>query len=97
MMILQVYYDIKKEKQNTSAHPDLSIIRKAIFWDTDLNNIDWNKHYKYVIRRIFERGNEKEKQEILHFYGGDKIKEITGNSTEFQNNLPIMSYIKNPR
>ena len=36
--------------------------------------IDWDKHYLAVIRRIFERGNEVEKQELLHFYGSEKIK-----------------------
>ena len=97
MMILQVYHDIKKEKQITSAHPDLSVIRRVVFWDTDINNIDWDKHYKYVIRRIFERGNEKEKQEILRFYGDDKIKEVTGKTTAFQNSLPIMSHLKSQR
>lgn len=97
MMILQVYHDIKKEKQITSAQPDLSVIRRVIFWDTDLNNIDWDKHYKYVIRRVFERGNEKEKQEILRFYGDDKIEEVTGKTTAFQNSLPIMSHLKNQK
>lgn len=33
LMILQVYYDIKEEKQKQSAliHPDFSIIRKILF------------------------------------------------------------------
>jgi hypothetical protein len=35
--------------------------------------IDWDKHYKAVIRRIFERGNKIKKQELLHFYGEEKI------------------------
>jgi plasmid maintenance system antidote protein VapI len=96
MMILQVYYDIKKEKQANAHHPDLSIIRRAIFWDTELNKIDWDLHYKYVITRVFERGNQEEKKEILRFYGKDKIKEITGKATSFNNSLPIMSHLKAP-
>jgi len=97
LMILQVYHDIKKEKQNTSPRPDLALIRKVIFWDTSLDKIDWTKHYKYVIQRVFERGNDEEKQEILRFYGSEKIKEITGKSSAFQNTLPIMSHLKNKR
>src|SRR5688572_22597886 len=36
-MTLQVFYDIKelKRKQQQHSHPDLSLIRPAIFWDTD--------------------------------------------------------------
>lgn len=84
MLILQAYYEIKKEKQkeDSQQHPDLSIIRKILFWDTDINKINWEKQYKYVIQRVFERGNDQEKQEILSFYGKDKIKAITGSTND---------------
>lgn len=64
MLILQAYYEIKKEKEKIEPrqHPDLSIIRKIIFWDTDIVRIDWERQYKYVIQRIFERGNNEEKK-----------------------------------
>jgi hypothetical protein len=34
-----------------------------------------------VIRRIFERGNETEKQELIHFYGEEKINIALNTST----------------
>ncbi|WP_411162141.1 DUF6922 domain-containing protein [Flavitalea sp. BT771] len=34
-----------------------------------MNPIDWNKHAKAVIRRVFERGNVSEKEEIICFNG----------------------------
>lgn len=37
--------------------------------------IDWEKHARYVIRRVFERGNEEEKKEITRFYGPERIRE----------------------
>jgi plasmid maintenance system antidote protein VapI len=96
LMVLQVYHDIRKErqKQNALIHPDFSIINKALFWDTDINKIDWEKYYKAVIRRVFERGDEAEKQEILRFYGKEKIKEVTGKTTTVNNSLPIMPHLK---
>jgi len=62
-MILQIYYDIKheKRKQQKDLHPDLSKIRPAVFWDTDIDKIDWIKHKPSIIKRVFERGNEQEK------------------------------------
>lgn len=75
LALLQTYFDIKEEKQKREGNiPNLKLIRKALFWDTDITMIDWNKQYKAVIRRIFERGNEIEKQELIHFYGHEKIK-----------------------
>jgi hypothetical protein len=56
--------------------PNLKKIRRILFWDTKLENIDWVQHYKYVIRRAFEKGNEEEKQEIIRFYGNDKVEEV---------------------
>lgn len=35
--------------------PNLSLLRKSLFWDTDINKIDWKKQYKAVIQRVFER------------------------------------------
>ncbi|MFT3701742.1 MAG: hypothetical protein QM802_05205 [Agriterribacter sp.] len=76
-MMLQVYYDIKKEKQKLNMQkPDLSKLRRVIFWDTNIEKIDWQKQQKAIIQRIFERGNQKEKDEIIRFYGMEHVKEI---------------------
>lgn len=76
-MILQVYYSIEQEKKKqNSSHPDLSIIRPVLFWDTKMDTIDWRKQKKAIIKRIFERGNEKEKKEITRFYGNDTISKV---------------------
>lgn len=58
------------------ATPNLALIRKALFWDTDINKIDWNKQYKAVIQRVFERGNVDEKLEIKRFYGNDVVEKV---------------------
>lgn len=56
--------------------PNLALIRKALFGDTDINKIDWNKQYKAVIQRVFERGNAEEKLEIKRFYGNDVVEKV---------------------
>ena len=74
LALLQTYFDINEEKlKRENKTPNLEIIRKSLFWDTDINLIVWDRHYKAIIRRIFERGNETEKQELIHFYGNEKI------------------------
>ncbi len=75
-MLLQAYYDVEKEKKDLlklQKKPDLSKIRNILFWDTDINSIDWDKQKKAIVRRFFERGNEEEIKEIISFYGKDII------------------------
>jgi hypothetical protein len=80
--IFNRFFDINEEKhKRVDNTPDLALIRKSLFWDTDIAMIDWDKHYKAVIRRIFERGNEIEKQELIHFYGAEKINTALYTST----------------
>jgi addiction module HigA family antidote len=77
-MILQVYYDIKEEKhrQNKQQHPDLTILRPVLFWDTQIQKIDWIEQKKAIIKRVFERGNEEEKAEMRKFYGSDTVDQV---------------------
>jgi len=77
-MTLQVFHEIKEEKnkQSKKGHPEFSKFRPALFWDTKIENIDWNRQKKPIIKRVFERGNLTEKKEIVGFYGHDTINEM---------------------
>lgn len=76
-MILQAFYDIAQEKlKRQNQRPDLSKFRPVIFWDTNMEKIDWPRQYKAVIQRVFERGNKKEKTEIIRFYGPERVNEV---------------------
>ncbi len=75
LMVLQAYYEVEREKKKQPAsHPDLTKIRRVLFWDTSFEKINWQKHKNGIIRRVFERGNEEEKTEITRFYGAEIIK-----------------------
>jgi antitoxin HigA-1 len=77
-MTLQVYYSIKelKNKEQSKSHPNLALIRRALFWDTNIEKINWVQQKKVIIKRVFERGNDQEKSEILRFYGNQTVEEI---------------------
>lgn len=83
-MILQAYYDIEEEKkkQRKDLRPDLSRIRAVVFWDTVIDKIDWIKYKPSIIKRVFERGSEQEKQEIIRFYGKDDVSMILERSDD---------------
>jgi plasmid maintenance system antidote protein VapI len=79
-MLLQAYYEVEKlRKENilkTQAKPNMGIIPKVLFWDTDIDKIDWQRQKNAVICRIFERGDENEINEIISFYGKETVAEI---------------------
>ncbi|HLY70090.1 MAG TPA: hypothetical protein VKR53_10215 [Puia sp.] len=78
LMTLQIFHDIKKEKEKVRERgtPDLKKFRPVLFWDTEMSGIDWQQHERFVIDRVFERGNDIEKKEIVRYYGKEKIDRI---------------------
>lgn len=73
---LQTAYDVKIAKSEMQEyHPNLDVIRPSTFWDADLVKLDFQDQKKGIIKRIMERGNKDEKEEILNFYGENVIKE----------------------
>lgn len=76
-MVLQAHYEVRLvTQQKHQRTPNLSNIRSALFWDTTIELIDWERQKKAVILRVFERGNEIEIAEITSFYGEIVIENI---------------------
>jgi plasmid maintenance system antidote protein VapI len=69
LMCLQALFDMRSIAQiKSSEKPDLSLIRPVLFWDTDLEKINWQRSRTSVLKRVQERGNEIEKKELQRFY-----------------------------
>lgn len=91
--VLQAYYDIEqqKKKQTQNVHPNLKLLRPVLFWDTEFNSINWEKSKTSVIRRLFERGNDKEIMEIIRFYGKKEaqtiLAQISNRSAVLESNM----------
>lgn len=64
---------------NKENYPtDKPNIDKRLFWDTDPNTIDFDKHSRYVIDKVVRLGQIEDWREILRFYGPERIKnEVT--------------------
>ncbi|HTI88942.1 MAG TPA: hypothetical protein VL727_00065 [Puia sp.] len=77
-MTLQVFYDIKQERQKkqSTAIPDIKQFRPALFWDTEMAKINWVTQKRAVIERVLELGSLSEKKELLRFYGKNEVKHI---------------------
>lgn len=52
------------------------ILNKRLFWDTDFSKIDYDKSYKSVIERVFERGDVEDIRQVRRYYGDEKVKAV---------------------
>jgi len=56
-------------------------IRKHLLWEYEWESLDFFRLAVVVIERVIERGNPFEWQEIVNFYGVDKILSIAEKSS----------------
>lgn len=71
---------IERKPVIASPKPDLP---KRFFWEFDYDRIDWQKAYVTVIQRIIERGGKERWQELVRFYGKEKVVNSIMNEINF--------------
>jgi addiction module HigA family antidote len=93
LLALQAYCNVAEYKHKEASYSITGVpdIRRMLFWDTDFDKIDWGRYRSFVIQRVFERGNEVEKEEIIRFYG---IKHSDIKNYEPTNSYRIRAYTK---
>ena len=67
--IIQTYYLLRQKKQNKVPSQTYPNIRKVVFWDIDINSLDWTLNKDFIINRVRERGNAEEINSVNKFYG----------------------------
>lgn len=49
------------------------LLNKRIFWDVDVEKLDFSAKANFVIERVFERGDVEDIRQCRRFYGDKKI------------------------
>lgn len=52
------------------------ILRQTLFWDVDVQTLDFSLHKVSIIERITQRGRLQEFRDLLKFYGREEVKNI---------------------
>lgn len=52
------------------------IFQRRIFWDVDFDKLNYDNRARFVIERVFERGDVDDIRQCRRYYGDEKIKEI---------------------
>lgn len=58
-----------KERQTPVFHP-------RIFWDVELDHLDYDGKASFVIERVFNRGDVEDIRQCRRYYGEDLVKEV---------------------
>lgn len=66
--------------QSLTIKPDL---KKRLFWEYDYEHIDWQKEVVGIIERVIERGTHEEWDELVRFYGKQKVIAVLKNNIRF--------------
>jgi hypothetical protein len=56
------------------------IFNKRIFWDVDFEKIDYDAKARFVIERIFERGDVDDIRNCRRYYGDEKVTDVLLNA-----------------
>lgn len=51
------------------------IFDRRIFWDVDFDRLDCDAKWKFVIERVFERGDVDDIRQCRRHYGDDRVTE----------------------
>lgn len=78
---IQTNYDIYVATTHLleQLQPDKAKYRKSLFWDTDFDTLDWQRNSEWIIKRVFEYGNQNEIEETIRFYGKNMIVNVLQN------------------
>ena len=49
------------------------ILAKRIFWDVNFDAIDYDEKWKFVIERVFDRGDIDDIRQVRRYYGDEKV------------------------
>lgn len=58
----------------------ISDFSSHLFWDVDIELLDLDKRFRYVIERVFERGDVEDIRICRRYYGDEKVKEVLLNT-----------------
>ncbi|MCA1762590.1 MAG: hypothetical protein LC664_06330 [Flavobacteriales bacterium] len=56
------------------------VFEKRIFWDVDFEKLDYDKYFRYVIERVFERGDVQDIRNCRRYYGDEKVRDVLLNA-----------------
>lgn len=84
----QCNYDVEQIKKSMRKSPDISKLRKATFWDVNLEEVNWQIGKRWAILRVLEYGCKDDFDEISRFYGRESfLSELKGYKSDLKGEI----------
>ena len=80
--------------ESSIKNKEIPNLNRVFFWDFDIEAMDFKKAYKTIIARIIERGGQDEINELLRFYGHQKVVTAVRDEIFFLPNYAIDKALK---
>jgi hypothetical protein len=65
--------EIKVERKGFIKEARKPELRNSLFWEFDLDRMDWMRSYRTVIERVIELGRNEEIKNMINFYSAPKV------------------------
>ncbi len=56
------------------------LFNRRVFWDVDFDTIDYDKNARFVIERVFERGDIEDYRQCFKYYSEELITSVILNA-----------------
>jgi len=66
-------YTLPFQRKPRSLKP---VFNRRIFWDVDFETIDYQRDSKFIIERVFERGDVEDIRNCRRYYGDEKVTDV---------------------
>lgn len=66
--IIQTYHQVEQALTAPPPTHQPPVIRKCVFWDINIDTLNWTRHKDFILARIHERGNPSEIEAVDKYY-----------------------------
>jgi hypothetical protein len=70
-----IIYPVGHKEKPRVVKKDWPKLSKDLFWDGDMNVLDYDDDKIFVMERVFTRGRERDEREVFRYYGADVVKD----------------------
>lgn len=79
--------EVKIERQPLLTKVERPNLDRVLFWEFDYDKFDWARSYHTVIERVLDKGNKEEWEEMIRFYGREKVLHALKYEITFLSNM----------
>jgi len=86
--------EVKIERQPLIQKVKRPNLPKVLFWDFDFDKLDWNRSYRTIIERVLDKGDTRDWEEMIKFYGRENVIKALKNDINYLSDMTMEAVCK---